>query len=48
MAEATCAHEGCNCKPELDGTYCSDYCRRHGTHEGHEPHECNCGHPGCH
>lgn len=44
---ATCEHEGCNCAAG-DSGYCSDYCQRHATREGHRAHECNCGHPGCH
>ncbi len=43
---ATCGHEGCNCEPREDG-FCSDYCQKHGTHEGHQAHDCNCGHDGC-
>jgi hypothetical protein len=46
MAEM-CGHEGCNCAAREDG-FCSDYCKEHGTKEGHEAHECGCGHPGCH
>ena len=44
---ATCGHEGCNCEAREDG-YCSDYCVKHGTREGHQAHDCDCGHPGCH
>lgn len=47
MAEKTCGHEGCNCKIAESDTYCSEYCERHGTHEGHVAHDCGCGHPGC-
>jgi hypothetical protein len=43
----TCGHEGCNCAA-VDGDYCSEYCQRHATREGHRAHECNCGHPDCH
>ncbi|MEA2297090.1 MAG: hypothetical protein QOF77_26 [Solirubrobacteraceae bacterium] len=47
MADDTCGHEGCNCAPREDG-YCSDYCAKHGGHEGHQAHECGCGHSECH
>ncbi|MDQ3675514.1 MAG: hypothetical protein M3401_01720 [Actinomycetota bacterium] len=47
MADKTCGHEGCKCAPREDG-YCSDYCKTHGSHEGHEPHDCGCGHAECH
>lgn len=47
MADKTCAHENCNCKISEADTYCSEYCQRHGGHEGHVGHECGCGHPGC-
>jgi hypothetical protein len=47
MADKTCAHEGCQCEAREDG-YCSDYCARHGSHEGHEAHDCGCGHASCH
>ena len=43
---ATCGHEGCPCEPREDG-FCSDYCQKHGTREGHQAHECSCGHAGC-
>ena len=43
---AECGHEGCNCEAGENG-FCSEYCQRHGTHEGHEAHACGCGHPGC-
>ncbi|MGH2718903.1 MAG: hypothetical protein ACRDJU_10020 [Actinomycetota bacterium] len=48
MADKTCAHENCNCTISENDTYCSEYCERHGSHEGHVGHECGCGHPGCH
>ena len=44
---ATCGHEGCHCEPREDG-FCSDYCQKHGTREGHHAHDCDCGHAGCH
>ncbi len=47
MADKTCGHDSCNCKVGENETYCSEYCERHGSHEGHQPHECGCGHPGC-
>jgi hypothetical protein len=47
MADDTCPHEGCNCKLEEGKQYCSDYCEKHATHEGHVAHDCGCGHPGC-
>ncbi|MDQ3850741.1 MAG: hypothetical protein M3296_09045 [Actinomycetota bacterium] len=47
MAEQMCGHEGCGCKARDDG-YCSDYCARHGSKEGHQAHACDCGHAECH
>jgi hypothetical protein len=47
MAEQTCAHEGCRCAAREDG-YCSDYCAKHGSQEGHVAHDCGCGHASCH
>jgi hypothetical protein len=44
---ATCGHEGCDCGAREDG-FCSDYCQEHATKEGHQAHECSCGHDGCH
>jgi hypothetical protein len=46
MVERICVHETCTCAARDDG-YCSDYCATHGSHEGHQPHKCDCGHPGC-
>lgn len=46
MVEQMCGHEGCTCGARDDG-YCSEYCARHGAHEGHVPHQCACGHPEC-
>jgi hypothetical protein len=46
MAGETCGHEGCKCEAREDG-FCSDYCAKHGTKEGHVAHECNCGHDVC-
>jgi hypothetical protein len=46
MADETCSHEGCTCKAREDG-FCSDYCARHGSKEGHVAHECGCGHATC-
>jgi len=46
----SCGHQGCNCEArDIQGEdgYCSDYCQKHGTREGHQAHECNCGHSGC-
>ena len=45
-----CGHEGCLCdadKGEREDGFCSDYCARHGAHEGHKPHACGCGHAHC-
>jgi hypothetical protein len=47
MADTTtCGHEGCTCEAREDG-YCSDYCAKHGSHEGHVAHACHCEHAGC-
>ena len=40
---ANCGHEGCKCEARGDG-FCSDYCANHAGQEGHEAHECGCGH----
>jgi len=48
MADAKCPHEGCTCTVPEGETYCSEYCQRHATHEGHIAHECGCGHGDCH
>lgn len=48
MAEKTCGHEGCTCVVAEGEEFCSEYCQRHGTHEGHKAHACGCGHDGCH
>ncbi len=46
--ELTCGHEGCRCAPREEDGFCSDYCAKHGTHEGHVAHDCGCGHSECH
>jgi hypothetical protein len=46
QAMAICGHEGCKCEAREDG-FCSDYCAGHADHEGHEAHECGCGHNVC-
>lgn len=46
VSDQPCGHEGCKCTAREDG-FCSDYCHKHGTHEGHKPHACGCGHPEC-
>jgi hypothetical protein len=46
MAGQMCGHEGCACQADESG-YCSEYCAKHGSHEGHVAHACDCGHPGC-
>ncbi len=42
----TCGHPGCKCEAREDG-FCSDYCAEHAGQEGHEAHECGCGHTVC-
>lgn len=49
MPQNNCKHEGCSCaipKERADG-YCSDYCQKHGSKEGHQKHACTCGHATC-
>jgi hypothetical protein len=46
MADGKCGHEGCNCDAREDG-FCSDYCARHASKEGHVAHKCDCGHEVC-
>jgi hypothetical protein len=36
---------GCDCVVPEGEEYCSEYCKEH---EGHTGHECGCGHPDCH
>jgi predicted nucleic acid-binding Zn ribbon protein len=43
--EKKCPMEGCNCAVPEGQEYCSDYCKEHQSHGGHE---CACGHAGCH
>jgi hypothetical protein len=47
MTDETCRHEGCKCAAREEDGYCSDYCAKHGSHEGHVAHECGCGHDNC-
>lgn len=42
-----CAHDGCLCPTEVDGTYCGEYCERHSGMDDHESHSCDCGHAAC-
>lgn len=44
----TCGHPGCACETSREDGFCSDYCARHAQQEGHEPHDCGCGHDVCH
>src|ERR1700730_14908655 len=41
--EKKCPMEGCNCAVPEGQEYCSDYCKEHQAHGGHE---CGCGHAG--
>lgn len=43
----TCGHDGCKCRIEQAGDFCSDHCREHAGDAGHGAHACECGHPEC-
>jgi hypothetical protein len=41
-----CQHEGCRCMAQPEESFCSEYCKEHGS-EQHDEHACKCGHPEC-
>jgi hypothetical protein len=47
MAIERCAHPGCNCAPEQDSNYCSDFCKNADPQETKEESGCGCGDPQC-